>query len=149
MEDREQQQREPGGGGGEAPPDAVDVLKARLSESESRLKEKEAEALALRSEAAGLQERVRQLDGMLAAAVEKYRAAVVQASPDLLPEMIKGSSLPEIDESVRQAREVVARVKQELETGKAAARFPAGAPGRGIVPPALSPREKIERGIAR
>ena len=80
----------------------------------------------------------------VAQAVAAYRELVAQANPGLVADLIKGETIEEIDESVKSARALVERVKQEVAAENAKVRVPAGAPLR--VPldlSALSPREKI------
>jgi hypothetical protein len=122
---------------------------ARPDESGQAVARKEQEILALKTDMEGLVSRVKSLDGALAAAVGSYRASVVQANPDILPELISGTSVVEIDESIKRAREIVARVKKGVETESARGRFPVGAPERGGLDAGLSPREKIQQGISR
>ena len=79
---------------------------------------------------------------------ERYRAVLVQAAPDVPPDLIQGESVEELDRSLATAREVVARVREQVQT-QAAARIPTGSPVRGAPDlGALSPAEKIRMGIA-
>ncbi len=110
--------------------------------------EQESRAL-LQADKAGLEARVKSLDAELAAAVASYRALAVQANPDVLPELVAGATVAEIEASVQRAREIVARVKQGVAAELSRERFPAGAPERGSGGAELSPREKIQRGITR
>ena len=79
---------------------------------------------------------------------ERYRAALVQAAPDVPPDLIQGESVEELDRALAAAREVVARVREQVQT-QAAARIPTGSPVRGAPDlSGLSPAEKIRMGIA-
>jgi chromosome segregation ATPase len=78
-------------------------------------------------------------------AVAAYRELVGQANPGLVGEMIKGETIEAINESVKSARALVERVKQEVGAENARVRVPAGAPQRTLPDlSALSPREKIK-----
>ena len=111
---------------------------------------------------AGLTERVRQLEesvaskdneltalkGALANAVDKYRTAVLATAPGVPDELLKGETVEDIDASLEQARRIVLRVKQQLDSDVATRSVPAGAPPR--TPPdmsALSPTEKIAHAL--
>ena len=111
---------------------------------------------------AGLTERVRQLEesvaskdneltalkGALANAVDKYRTAVLATAPGIPDELLKGETVEDIDASLEQARRIVLRVKQQLDSDVATRSVPAGAPPR--TPPdmsALSPTEKIAHAL--
>jgi len=109
-----------------------------------------------------LKERVRQLeesvasrDNELAAlkcalanAVDKYRTAVLATAPGVPDELLRGETVEDIDASLEQARRIVLRVKQQLDSDVASRNVPAGAPPR--TPPdmsALSPTEKIAHAL--
>jgi hypothetical protein len=111
--------------------------------------QKDREILVLKTNLEGLEAKVKNLDEALAAAAGSYRTLVVQGNPAILPELITGASITEIEESVKRAQEIVARVKKGVETELARDRFPAGAPERGGNEANLSPRDKIQRGISR
>jgi len=59
--------------------------------------------------------------------------------------MIKGETIEAINESVKSAKALVERVKQEMRAENARVRVPAGAPQRTLPDlSALSAREKIK-----
>lgn len=79
---------------------------------------------------------------------ERYRAALLQAAPDVPPDLIQGESVDDLDRSLVTAREVVTRVREQVQT-QAASRIPTGSPIRGTPElGTLSPTEKIRLGIA-
>ena len=121
----------------------------RAVELEQALASKESEIAGLKHNNAALDESVQELRSSLAAAVSGYRDVVAGANPDIPPELIAGDSLEAIGASLRQARELVGKVKQGIEADLSLGRFPAGAPERGRVETELSPREKIEKGIRK
>ena len=81
-------------------------------------------------------------------AVGAYRELVIQSNPGLLAELITGDSIEEVNESLKNARAIVERVRQEIEVEAARTRIPAGAPQRTPMDfSGLSPREKIQYAI--
>jgi hypothetical protein len=81
-------------------------------------------------------------------AVGAYRELVIQSNPGLLAELITGDSIEEVNGSLKKARAIVERVRQEIEVEAAKARIPAGAPQRTPMDfSGLSPREKIQYAI--
>ena len=145
MEDMEKQQAE------EKEEQAAQpaAVEAGAGEQAQAMAQKDREILVLKTNLEGLEAKVKNLDEALAAAAGSYRTLVVQGNPDILPELITGASVMEIEESVKRAQEIVARVKKGVETELARDRFPAGAPERDGNEASLSPREKIQRGISR
>jgi chromosome segregation ATPase len=126
-------------------------LKAKaavITEMEKTAAEKDKEAAALKQ---SVEEAARQMEetrSALQQAVTAYKELAAQANPGLVAEMIKGETIAEINESLKNAQALVERVKQEMAAENARVRVPAGAPQR--MPPdlsALSPREKIKYGM--
>jgi len=80
-----------------------------------------------------------------AEAVAAYKEMVEQANPGLVAGMIKGNTVAEISESVKSARALVEKVKQEVAAESARVRVPAGAPQRTALDlSGLTSREKIK-----
>ena len=80
----------------------------------------------------------------LSGAVAKYRAALLATAPEIPAELIKGESIDQIDASLEQARGIVSKVRQQLESEAEANKVPTGAPERTPQDlSALSPAEKI------
>jgi hypothetical protein len=110
-------------------------------------------------------ERLDRLDSSLKSAIASYRALVIRANPDVLPEFISGESIEALDASLARAKDLIGKVRSGLETRAAAAaaamRVPSGAPQRGAVDAAaaaaaaagsagsLSPRDKISLGVEK
>jgi hypothetical protein len=132
-----------------APAGEIAAVKARVVELEESLAMRGEEVDGLEKDKKALEARMEGLGASLAAAVGAYRSLVVSSNPDILPELITGDTVEAVGESLKKARAVVDRIRQDVEAGIAAGRFPAGSPERGAVEPDLSPREKIERGVAR
>ncbi len=81
-------------------------------------------------------------------AIAAYKEMVQQANPGLVAGMVKGDTIEEISESVKSARALIEKVKQEVAAENAKVRVPTGAPQRTPLDlSALSPREKIKYGM--
>ncbi|MFA5309667.1 MAG: hypothetical protein WC370_09325 [Dehalococcoidales bacterium] len=78
-------------------------------------------------------------------AVAAYKELALRANPGLVAEMVQGDTIAAIDDSLKSARALVERVRQEVGAENARARVPAGAPQRALPDfSSLSPREKIK-----
>ncbi len=83
-------------------------------------------------------------------ALARYRDAVLAASPELPPELIRGATLEELDASIDVARTAVAEIRARLieATPSPQRGFPVGAPARvGATSAGMSSAEKIRRGL--
>jgi|WetSurMetagenome_2_1015567.scaffolds.fasta_scaffold558548_1 hypothetical protein len=81
-------------------------------------------------------------------AVSSYKSLVLRSNPGVLAELITGETIEEIDHSVAAAKELVSKVRSDVESQISAARVPAGAPTRtSSGPSTLSPREKIHQAL--
>jgi uncharacterized coiled-coil protein SlyX len=120
----------------------------KIVKLEQSLAEKDGEIAALTEALNEARQAVEELGKAVDQAVAAYRDTVVEANPGLLPEMITGDSIDEINESVKKARAVVERVRQEMEAEAARTKIPAGAPPRSRPDlSALTAREKIQYAI--
>jgi len=107
-----------------------DSLQVRLAELEQGISSRDGDLAAIKESLSG--------------AVAKYRAAVLASSPEIPVELVKGDSIADIDASLEQARGIVSKVRQQLESEAEANKVPAGAPERTQQDlSALSPAEKI------
>ncbi len=89
-----------------------------------------------------------ELGKALPQAVAAYKELVVQANPGVLAELITGENIEEVNESLKNARALMERVRQEIEAEAARTRVPAGAPPRALIDlSSLSAREKIQYAI--
>lgn len=135
------------------------VLSAESDEefvrAKTRIAELEEVAVASMDEMASLRQSMSELEGMLSGskeslveAVSRYREIVIQVNPGIPAELISGDSIDSVDESCRNARSLVGKVREGLEAEVSLGRVPAGAPERRSPDlSALSPREKIQYGI--
>jgi len=90
------------------------------------------------------------LKDSLSGAVVKYRAVVLASMPDVPEDLVKGTTIEEIDASLEMARGIVAKVRQRLESEAEAKRVPAGAPQRTPQDlSALTPAEKIAYALSK
>jgi multidrug resistance efflux pump len=126
--------------------------RAEVERLAEQLADREAQALTQSDELAALR---RDLEATRAAALDearqaaaRYRAVLLQAAPDVPPDLIQGESVDDLDRALATAREVVARVREQVQL-QTAARVPAGSPVRGAPNlDALSPAELIRAGIS-
>lgn len=136
----------------------LDMIKAELEEekkaraaAEATMAEKDARIAALEAE---LNETRKQGEALAkfrdgySKAVARYLDVLRVANPTIPSEVITGSTIEEIDASLKKAQSIANAVKACLEAQAREAKVPAGAPTRGgIAIEALSPREKIAYGI--
>ncbi len=122
----------------------------RLDELEQALAGKEEEISTLKQTAAEAEDRLTTLNSSLDEAVASYKGLVIRANPEVVEELITGGTIKSVDESLEQARNLVSKVRQGLETEISLAKVPAGAPERTSPDlSTLSPREKIQYAIGR
>jgi multidrug resistance efflux pump len=130
---------------GAAPDQEVESLKGTILRLEQSLVEKDGETAGLTQALDEAKQTIDELKKAVSQAADAYKETVVRANPGLLPEMITGDSIEEIEESVKKARAVMERVRQEMEAEAAKTRVPAGAPPRSAPDlSGLTAREKIQ-----
>jgi chromosome segregation ATPase len=132
----------------------IERLEGSAADSEARAAHLESELAGVRDELAQAQgeasSRAAELAAQARASAEQYRALALAQAPDVLAELVSGDSIEEIDASLEQARETVARVREHIESGAQSSRVPAGAPERGAPDlSALSAEEKIRTGLTQ
>ena len=121
---------------------------ATIARLEQAVADKDSEVVALKQSVAEADEKLTDLSNALAQAVASYRAMVVESNPGALAELITGDTIDEVNESLKNARVLVDRVRQEMEAEASKTKVPAGAPQRASLDlSALSPREKIQYAI--
>ena len=119
-----------------------------ISKLEQALADRDVEIAALKQAVTETESKITELSGALAQAVAEYKTLVVQSNPGILAELITGETVDEVNESLKKARTLIEKVKQEMEAETAKTRVPAGAPQRMPLDlSALSPREKIQYAI--
>jgi hypothetical protein len=86
----------------------------------------------------------------LKGAIAGYKALIIAANPDVLPELISGESIEALNLSMTKGKELTGKVKTNLEAQAQKTRVPAGAPVWGPEDVSgLSAREKINRGVGK
>ncbi len=119
-----------------------------VTDKEQELTGKDSEVTALKQAVAEAEKRLTDVNDALAKAVASYKALVVESSPGVLAELITGDNVDEVDESLKNAKILIDRVRQEIEEETSKTKVPAGAPQRAPLDmSALSPREKIQYAI--
>ncbi len=133
----------------------LEPLAARAAGLEAAASDHQARIAALEGELARAQEQVvthtasiDQLNTSLAHAVDAYRQYALKARPEIPPDLVSGASIAEVDASIAEAEQIVARIKAGIAAA-AAAHVPNGSAAR-ITPDlaSLSPLEKIKLGLA-
>lgn len=115
---------------------AKDDLQGRIAQLEEEIISRDSEIAAMKESLKG--------------AVVRYRAAVLAGTPGVPQELIKGSTVEEIDASLELARRIVSRVREHLEAEATARSVPAGSPPRTAADlSGLSAEEKIAYALAR
>lgn len=115
-----------------------------LEEALAALEERAAELAGLRASLSQRDAELAGLRGQLAAGASKYREALVAATPEVPAELITGVTPEELDASLATARQMVERIRGQVQPQANALRVPAGVPVR-TTPDlfGLSPQEKI------
>ena len=121
---------------------------AQVIRLEQMLAGKDSEIAVLKQSLGEAERKLNELGEALAQAVASYKSLVIEANPGVLAELITGNTVEEVDESLKNARALVERVRQEMEAEVSKTRIPAGAPQRATLDLSnLSPREKIQYAI--
>jgi hypothetical protein len=83
-------------------------------------------------------------------AVAKYRVTLEKDNPEILPELLRGETVEELNGSLEKARALTDKVKKGLEEKAKEIHIPAGAPERAPLDvDSLSSTEKIKEGLSR
>jgi len=90
------------------------------------------------------------LKEQLAGAAAKYRSLILATAPEVPEELVRGETPEEVEASFAAAREMVEKVRRQLEAKAQAQRVPAGAPARTSPDlGTLSPQKKIAYALSR
>ena len=109
---------------------APDEAQAELAELRSALEQRDLE--------------IESLQSRLASATARYREVLLAAAPEVPEELVGGESPEEVDTSLAGARQMVERMRGQIESQIAGERVPSGAPVRGGQDFSdMSSREKI------
>ncbi|MDA0988931.1 MAG: hypothetical protein O2783_07410 [Chloroflexi bacterium] len=128
----------------------VVALEESLAQRDTRIGEMEADLNQGESTLKERQERVEEVESQLTRAVALYRTSLLAAEPEILEEMVQGTTVEEIDASLARARQMVEQVRTQMESQASQERIPFGAPVRSAPDiSGLSPQEKILLGLSR
>ncbi len=126
----------------------ISQANARITELEQTIASLESEVATLKQSIAESNQKLAEASQALSQAISSYKALIVESNPVVPPELITGDTIEAIDNSFKSARELISKVRGELETEIKMVKIPAGAPPRATVDlSSLSPREKIQYGI--
>lgn len=125
-------------------------LTLRIEQLQQAATEKDCVINVLEQNLSEVMKQQKESDSRLASAVNSYMKMIRENNADIPAELINGSSIEEIDNSLAMARILVGKIRQGLESEISAARIPGGAPVRGEPDIAgLSPIEKIKYAMGR
>jgi hypothetical protein len=138
----------------------LERLQAEIARAEARAAEAYAESAALRealraaageaSAAAALRDEIDAAAQRERDAATRYRDLVLRTEPTLPAELIAGDSIDAVEQSLEAARDVVDRVRQQIEQQARTARVPAGAPVRSSPDvSAMTAEQKIRHGLSQ
>ena len=115
---------------------------------EQALASKDSEIATLKQAVAETDSKLTEVSNALSQAVASYKTQMVESNPGVLAELITGDTIDEVNESLKNARALIDRVRQEMEAEASRTKIPAGAPQRAPLDlSTLSPREKIQYAI--
>ena len=116
----------------------------RVTQLEETLAGRDEDLAGLRKAAEATEHETAGLVADLKEAIAAYRELILSTSPELPGDMVVGTTIADINAGAERARELVAQVRQELESETARQRVPAGAPPRTAPDVSgFSAREKI------
>ena len=85
----------------------------------------------------------------LAETVSRYRAMLLESTPEAPQSMVSGETVDEVDRSFAEAKALVEKVQRDMEKKLAKERLPTGSPTRGPANfSALTPMEKIRSALS-
>jgi uncharacterized coiled-coil protein SlyX len=132
-------------------PDELERLNAALAQRDARIATLEGELAAIRNDLKEArtahdtaQRQANALKEALSAALLKYRDLLLASAPDIPSDLVKGDTLEELEASFNAAKQMVERIRSQVEAKVAKERVPAGSPIRSAPDlSALTPKEKI------
>ena len=92
--------------------------------------------------------RLTKLEADLGKAIGGYRSSLIGQNPEILPDLITGGSIEDLDRSLVTAKDLTRRIQEKLQQKTAIERVPSGAPVRTPLDTSnLSSHEKIVYGL--
>ena len=140
----------------EQPEDALSERDRRLSGLEEALGQRDARIAHLEAALGEAEDAAKRRDeemegvnARLAQAVELYRVSLLASEPDVPEDMVQGSTVEVVQESLARVRQMVEQVRGRMEARASLERTPLGVPARSAPDlSALSPQEKILVGLS-
>jgi len=140
----------------EASEEGPEEQEGEATDLKALLEGKAQEVARLEEQVARLQEEARERDRGMASlrqqfsrAIEKYRESLLASAPEVPAELVQGETVEDLETSLVQGRQLVERIRHQLESKAKKERVPAGAPIRkGPDLTSLSPTEKIVYGLS-
>ena len=123
-------------------------LEEALGQRDARITHLEAALGQAEDAAKRRDEEMEGVNARLAQAVELYRGSLLASEPDVPEDMVQGSTVEVVQESLARVRQMVEQVRGRLEARASLERTPLGVPARSAPDlSALSPQEKILVGL--
>ena len=123
-------------------------LEEALGQRDARIAHLEAALGQAEDDAKRSDEEMEGVNSRLAQAVELYRGSLLASEPDVPEDMVQGSTVEVVQESLARVRQMVEQVRGRLEARASLERTPLGVPARSAPDlSALSPQEKILVGL--
>ena len=140
----------------EQPEDALSERDRRLSGLEEALGQRDARIAHLEAALGEAEDAAKRRDeemegvnARLAQAVELYRVSLLASEPDVPEDMVQGSTVEVVQESLARVRQMVEQVRGRMEARASLERTPLGVPARSAQDlSALTPQEKILVGLS-
>lgn len=124
------------------------AARSRVAELEQVMIEKDREIDRLKRTGEEFEERCRVLEESFTQVVAGYKTLVIKSNPDIIEDLIDGDTIESINESLEKAKNLVSRIRQDVEADILKIKVPAGAPERSSPDlSTLSPAEKIRYAI--
>ena len=124
-------------------------LEEALGQRDARIAHLEAALGQAEDAAKRRDEEMEGVNARLAQAVELYRGSLLASEPDVPEDMVQGSTVEVVQESLARVRQMVEQVRGRMEARASLERTPLGVPARSAPDlSALSPQEKILVGLS-
>ena len=124
-------------------------LEEALGQRDARIAHLEAALGQAEDAAKRRDEEMEGVNARLAQAVELYRGSLLASEPDVPEDMVQGTTVEVVQESLARVRQMVEQVRGRLEARASLERTPLGVPARSAPDlSALTPQEKILVGLS-
>ena len=124
-------------------------LEEALGQRDARIAHLEAALGQAEDAAKRRDEEMEGVNARLSQAVELYRGSLLASEPDVPEDMVQGTTVEVVQESLARVRQMVEQVRGRLEARASLERTPLGVPARSAPDlSALTPQEKILVGLS-